>query len=104
MTIHRILIAALVAGATYFVADSAQAQGPVRARLAAPGIAQQYVEDEGLIGSKMYPSPRPVPAWVGHTYYTYQPFYPHKFMWSHYDVYRKRHADGGHTTTRAFYW
>lgn len=100
--IRRVLPAVTMAAALYAVADDAQAAGPILSP--APGIFQQYHEDHGTIGARMYPSPRPVPAWVGNTYYTYQPFYPHKFMWSHYDVYRKRHADGGRTTTRAFYW
>lgn len=31
----------------------------------------------------MYVSPRPVPAHVGHTYTTYQPFMPHEYMYRH---------------------
>jgi len=31
----------------------------------------------------MYVSPLPVPANVGHTYITYQPFMPHEFMYHH---------------------
>ena len=31
----------------------------------------------------MYPSPRPVPAFVGHTYTTYQPFMPHEYLSRH---------------------
>jgi len=31
----------------------------------------------------MYPSPRPVPAFVGHTYTTYQPFMPHEYLYRH---------------------
>jgi hypothetical protein len=31
----------------------------------------------------MYVSPRPVPANVGHTYITYQPFMPHEYLYKH---------------------
>jgi hypothetical protein len=31
----------------------------------------------------MYISPRPVPAFVGHTYVPYQPFMPHEYMYRH---------------------
>lgn len=31
----------------------------------------------------MYVSPRPVPAYVGHTYITYQPFMPHEYLYKH---------------------
>jgi hypothetical protein len=31
----------------------------------------------------MYISPRPVPAHVGHTYTTYQPYMPHEYMYKH---------------------
>jgi hypothetical protein len=31
----------------------------------------------------MYVSPRPVPAYVGHTYTTYQPFMPHEYLYAH---------------------
>jgi hypothetical protein len=31
----------------------------------------------------MYPSPRPVPVNVGHTYTTYQPFMPHEYLYRH---------------------
>src|SRR5689334_12180322 len=31
--------------------------------------------------AQLYVSPRPVPPFVGHTWVTYQPFYPHEFMY-----------------------
>jgi len=94
----RVLFFAVVAAATLSAdfAGEAQAAGPFRRGYSPEG---NYYEPHGAIGSKMYPSPLPVPAWVGRTNYTYQPFYPHNHLWSHYDVYRK-----GGTTTRAFYW
>ncbi|MGC3969412.1 MAG: hypothetical protein QM775_19235 [Pirellulales bacterium] len=102
LILRRALPAMALAAALLAVADEAQADSPLLSP--APGIFQQYYEGHGTIGSRMYTSPRPVPGWVGNTGYTYQPFYPHKFMWSHYDVYRRRHPGGGHTTTRAYYW
>lgn len=35
----------------------------------------------------MYMAPRPVPANVGWTYYTYQPLYPHELMYQHHRTY-----------------
>ena len=49
-------------------------------------LFQQYYADPGrcgMVGAELYPSPLPVPAHVGHTYYTYQPFYPHLWMETH---------------------
>ena len=33
--------------------------------------------------AQMYPSPRPVPPNVGHTYVTYPPLMPHEFLYGH---------------------
>lgn len=49
-------------------------------------LFQQYYADPGrcgIVGAELYPSPLPVPAHVGHTYYTYQPMYPHMWMDPH---------------------
>jgi len=49
-------------------------------------LFQQYYADPGMcgsVGAELYPSPMPVPAFVGHTYYTYQPMYPHMWMDPH---------------------
>lgn len=42
----------------------------------------------------MYTAPKQVPGWVGHTYYTYQPFYPHEFLYPHYREYYNVHSLG----------
>lgn len=42
----------------------------------------------------MYISPTGVPGWVGHTYNTYQPLYPHQFLYQHHDRYHS-YYDGG---------
>lgn len=54
----------------------------------------------GGVPAQMYIAPRPVPALVGHTYYTYQPFMPHEFTYPHHRTYR-RFYDEGRGMTRA---
>lgn len=54
----------------------------------------------GGVPAQLYLAPRPVPAHVGHTYYTYQPLLPHEFMYPHYRTYRN-YYDGGRGVTRA---
>ncbi len=39
--------------------------------------------------ASLYPAPTPVPAYVGHVYYTYQPFYPHQYLQPHYKFYHQ---------------
>lgn len=47
----------------------------------------------------MYPSPVPVPPNVGHTYYTYQPLYPHEMTYWHHNRYHS-YYDNGHGLNR----
>jgi hypothetical protein len=100
---RMVLLATLVAAAWTTLGDDA-----CRAEVPRPLFSNYYVEPSiaGGAGAKMYPSPHPVPAWVGNTYYTYQPLYPHHHMWSHHHVYRK-YKPGCPVpvnTTRAYYW
>lgn len=54
--------------------------------------------------AQMYLSPLPVPPHVGHTYYTYQPFYPHHMMYKHKDRFHSYYDCGrGMNRTRAVY-
>jgi hypothetical protein len=53
----------------------------------------------GSIPAAMYPSPMPTPPVVGHTYFTYQPFYPHEFMYAHRRTYH-HHYDYNRGLTR----
>ncbi|QDU95037.1 hypothetical protein [Lignipirellula cremea] len=46
----------------------------------------------GGVPAAMYVSPLPVPEHVGHTYYTYQPFLPHEWMYPHYRDYYNYHT------------
>jgi hypothetical protein len=51
------------------------------------------------LGAELYPSPRPTPPWVGFTYLTYQPLYPHEFMYQHCRTYH-RYYNGGQGLNR----
>ncbi|REJ69486.1 MAG: hypothetical protein DWQ31_04480 [Planctomycetota bacterium] len=53
--------------------------------------------------AQMHLAPYPTPPWVGHTYITYQPFYPHEFMYHHHRVYTRVHRHGGTTRTKIWY-
>jgi hypothetical protein len=55
--------------------------------------------------AQMYVSPQPVPAWVGHTFTTYQPLMPHQYLYWHHHSYHKYYDSGrGHNTTRVKYY
>ena len=48
----------------------------------------------------LYVSPNSgIPPWVGHTYNTYQPLYPHQFLYEHHDRYHS-YYDGGRGLNR----
>lgn len=52
----------------------------------------------------LYMSPIGVPGWVGHTYNTYQPLYPHQFLYQHHDRYHSYYDHGmGLNRTHAKY-
>ncbi len=53
----------------------------------------------GGVPASMYLAPLPVPAAVGHTYYTYQPFMPHEMLYQHSRNYY-RYYNGGRGLTR----
>jgi hypothetical protein len=57
-----------------------------------------YVPDGG-VPAAMYVCPRPTPAFVGHTYITYQPLMPHEMLYPHFHVYRTSNPGAGETTT-----
>jgi hypothetical protein len=53
----------------------------------------------------LYISPVGVPGWVGHTYNTYQPLYPHQFLYQHQDRYHSYYDNGmGLNRTHAKYY
>jgi hypothetical protein len=53
-----------------------------------------YVANNCGVPAQLYIAPRPVPAVVGHTYYTYQPLMPHEFTYPHHRTYRHWYDDG----------
>lgn len=57
-------------------------------------LFSQYYTQPGasMVNAEMYPAPLPVPAHVGHTYYTYQPLMPHEMMYQHARNYYNYHA------------
>ncbi len=58
----------------------------------------------GGVGAELYISPRPVPPHAGHTYITYQPLYPHEFMYHHHRTYHRYYNSGqGLTRTHVHY-
>jgi hypothetical protein len=109
MTIRRTgLLALAVVAATIFGAVSQSfAIGPITLRRTdGPSYSNYVIEGVDGLGSRAYVSPVPVPEWVGHTHITYPPFYPHNFMYKHYNVIRRYNP--GHalpsSVTRALYW
>ena len=53
----------------------------------------------------MYQAPVPVPPTVGHTFYTYQPLYPHEMMHWHYHRYHNYYDNGrGLNRTKVDYY
>ncbi len=53
-----------------------------------------YVPNNQGAAAAAYPAPYPTPSLIGHTYYTYQPFLPHEFMYTHRRTYHQ-YYDGG---------
>ncbi len=61
-----------------------------------------YVPPAGpfSVGAQLYPSPRPVPPLVGHTYITYEPLMPHEFLYRHSRTYWRYNPGAGWTRAR----
>jgi hypothetical protein len=54
--------------------------------------------------ASLYLAPRSqIPGNVGHTYYTYQPLYPHQFLHTHTDRYGHAYPGGYNSTTAHYY-
>jgi hypothetical protein len=86
--LKTVAIAAVVGMAGYANAQSPQL------------FANQYTQGgANQTTAAMYVSPVPVPPWVGHTYYTYEPLYPHEFMHLHNHRYHS-YYDGGRGLNR----
>lgn len=92
MLLKATVVGAIVgfAGLTQFAA-SAQAQEAMGSQL----FTQQYTQgNANQNNAVMYISPVPVPAHVGHTYYTYQPLYPHEMLHLHNERYHSYYDQG----------
>jgi hypothetical protein len=95
------------------LASSAQAQthgGPTECRPYEYGrpdlFANYYLPPTcGGVGAQMYVAPVPVPGWVGHTYYTYQPMMPNELLYKHHRTYHRYYNEGrGLTRTSVVWW
>jgi hypothetical protein len=53
--------------------------------------------------AQLYVSPMPVPATVGHTWITYQPFMPHEYLYKHHRSYYTYNPGCGWTRTSVRY-
>ncbi len=51
----------------------------------------------GGVSAPLYVSPIPTPPHVGHVWVTYQPLYPHEFLYKHSKVYWRQNPQGGWT-------
>lgn len=69
-------------------------------------FANQYTQGfANQANAGMYISPVPVPPNVGHTYYTYQPLYPHEVMHLHRERYHNYYDNTrGLNRTRVHYY
>lgn len=86
----------------------AQDNVPLSENAGAPGLLPEHAEGQvtnpdvfynlypnsyaGATSAQLYVAPRPVPASMGHTYYTYQPLMPHEYMYRHSRVYYTPYA------------
>jgi len=80
--------------------------GAIRRGFGQPDLFYNYYTQgyANTANAQMYVSPMPVPANVGHTFYTYQPFYPHHMLYAHKDRYHRYYDNGrGMNRTRATY-
>lgn len=90
----RILPVAVIAACFSLSSAEAQEYG------APPLFANQYTQGyANMATAEMYVTPVPVPPWVGHTYYTYQPLYPHEMLYQHHNRYHS-YYDGGRGLNR----
>ncbi len=102
----------VVSGNSQYAGDVASSDGYV----VGGGIQRQYGTPDlfynnytqgnaNRANAQMYISPVPVPPNVGHTFLTYQPFYPQEMLYAHKDRYHNYYDNGrGMNRTRATYW
>ena len=90
MTFRPAAIALLAVGlaAASLPASTASAHGPWQRTISYQGKQDLFYNfyegpDPSGTAAAMYISPRPVPAYVGHTYIPYQPLMPHEMLYRH---------------------
>lgn len=87
--------------------DSATAGEPVGRSYGQPDLFYNHFTQgqSNRSNAQMYVSPMPVPPNVGHTFNTYQPFYPEELLYWHKDRYHSHYDNGrGMNRTRAMYY
>lgn len=103
-SIMRWAPAALVLGLVLgFSGAKAQAQEGAYPGLNQPLFYNYYADGAGATPAQLYLSPRPVPAFVGHTYVTYPPLLPHQYLYQHNHRWVRQDASGRRTVTTARY-
>ena len=90
-SLRPMLVAALLTAA-FALGNSAEAFERTRV-YPRNDIAYNYYTNGPATPAQMYVSPLPAPAWVGHTYITYQPLLPQAWMNPHANRY-VRYAPG----------
>lgn len=70
--------------------------GVVNRQYGQPDLFYNFYTQGGAnsANAQMYVSPVPVPANVGHTSLTYQPFYPHHMLYPHKDTFHNYYDNG----------
>ncbi len=91
MKIHSVILSAALIAVGVLAGTSAQAQDGTLPNY----MFSQYYTPPGASAATaaLYPAPLPVPANVGHSYYTYQPLMPHEMMYMHSRNYYNYYAD-----------
>jgi hypothetical protein len=104
LTLRSLVIAAVMVawGAAFCLSAQAEGRCPRRGVTCRP-YAEPYGGDlfynhysQGYCDrtAELYPAPLPTPPLAGRTYVTYQPLYPHEFMYKHHRSYHS-YYDGG---------
>lgn len=76
--------------------DTEPGSGAIGRSYGQPDLFYNYYTkgNSNTSNAQMYLSPMPVPPNVGHTFYTYQPFYPEELLYHHKNRYHKYYDNG----------
>mgnify|MGYP003662757736 CR=1 FL=1 len=95
------------AGDSYVGDMSPDAAGCIGRSYGQPDLFYNYFTQGycNQTNAQLYLSPGPVPPNVGHTFTTYQPFYPHEYLYWHKNRFHNYYDNGrGMNRTRALYY